>query len=83
MDKQDQALCLLFAFRYALGRDTTAPCDMSGIIKNNYNILENWAIDQIIRDIEQHTSVVTGCNAYIWIDLAEFLKKNKKQIESY
>jgi len=75
MKQQDQALCLLLAFRYALGRDTTAPYDVSSIIKNNYKILENWAIDQIIRDIDQHTSVTTGCNADIWSDLAEFLKK--------
>ena len=76
MNEQDQALCMLYAFRYALGRTTTAPTDLCDIIKNNHHLLEDWAKKQMIRDIEraiERNVAGTKCDVNVWKDLKEFL----------
>ena len=76
MNEQDQALCMLYAFRYALGRTTTAPLDLCGIIKKNHHLFKAWAKKQIISDIDhsiEHNMAGMQCDVNVWKDLKDFL----------
>lgn len=42
---------LLYAFRYALGRRTGAPSDVAATIRAHLDVLPDWMLAQIVRDI--------------------------------
>jgi hypothetical protein len=44
---------LVFAFRYALGRQSTAPSHVANMIRGHWSRLEPWTQKQIHREIEE------------------------------
>ena len=68
---------LIFAFRYALDRHTTAPSIVCDDLMNNMDKLEDWEKKYIISEIEQQEKWVTNSNKYInesFIELKNYLK---------
>ena len=72
---------LLYAFRYALGRRTTAPSDINEEIRKNVEYLKNFEIDMMIHEItfeEERNNLGDNCDKQIWIQLREFLTNEIK-----
>lgn len=60
---------LVFAFRYALGRRSTAPSRMAALLKNHWDKLQGWTQTQIHREIAQaiqHDLAGDGCDEQRW-----------------
>lgn len=64
---------LMFAFRYALGRESTAPSIVSEQIKENINLFNEGDIKSMIDDIEAAPHLGMECDIARWNDLKEFL----------
>lgn len=70
---------LIFAFRYALGRQTFAPSIVVENIQNNIHKLDNNIIDIMLKDIEEHPfSLGMDCDRRTWANLVDFLNETKK-----
>lgn len=75
---------LVFAFRYALGRHSTAPSMVCDWIKQYVNELSEFDIDQILS--ETRTELTYGdydrplyqCDLDEWEDLIDFLEEYKE-----
>jgi len=81
MNKSDQRECLIFAFRYALGRCSTAPFGVSHIIKNNMELLTGFDKMQIVQDIDNAIdSGIAGmeCDVATWTELKIKLMESDK-----
>ena len=77
MNDKEKQMSIMYSFRYALGRRSTAPSDVSEMIKNNHNLLDYWAKQQIVEEIDR--AILMGqagfkCDISIWESLKEFLK---------
>lgn len=60
---------LVFAFRYALGRRSTAPYHMVAILLREWDNLEEWTREQIVREIEvalRRGDAGDGCDREQW-----------------
>jgi len=49
---------LMYAFRYALGRQTGAPYDISNAIHKNIEHFKDWQLKQIIKEIHDHEEFI-------------------------
>jgi len=70
---------MIFAFRYALGRKSTAPSTVTEIIKRNHHILDDNDKNQIIKDIKSAIKLKSAgmdMDIKIWKSLAVFLKES-------
>lgn len=70
----EQDIVILFAFRYALGRESMAPSIMSDTILENKDILKPKTLETIIEEIDvQKKMGLLGdtCDEYTW----EYLKE--------
>lgn len=50
----DEESVWVFAFRYALGLNTTAPWTVSRFLRNNIDRISEVSLQQIARDIKDH-----------------------------
>ena len=50
----DEEAVWIFAFRYALGRNTTAPWTVSRFLRNNIDRIGEVFLQQIAGDIQDH-----------------------------
>ena len=51
---QEEQLMLMFAFRYALGRQSTAPSTVVDIIERNWDIIPKQDLKQIQKEIVEY-----------------------------
>ena len=54
MNIQEEQLMLMFAFRYALGRQSTAPSTVVDIIERNWDIIPKQDLKQIQKEIVEY-----------------------------
>ena len=54
MNTWEEQLMLMFAFRYALGRQSTAPSTVVEIIERNWDIIPKQDLEQIKREIVEY-----------------------------
>ena len=68
---------IIYAFRYALGRQTGSVSDVCDCIKENVDSFKSWELKQIIEEIKQHEELYGNlgmkCDRDTWYDLIEFL----------
>lgn len=70
---------LIFAFRYALNRQTSAPSIVIENIKVNIDEFKKWQIEIIIKEIEEanlkpEESYMFQSDYYQWIEFQDYLK---------
>lgn len=73
-------LILIYSFRYALGRMSTAPSTVSGIIQDNLDKLNLHSKAQIISEIDyaiEHNCYGMDCDKQTWLKLRELLENGK------
>lgn len=67
---------LVYAFRYALGRRTTAPSAVAVNITRNIKVLTRHDIEQMVREIGECAAtddLGSPCDVDTWQDLKEYL----------
>lgn len=70
-------LLLIYAFRYALGRMTSAPSDVAAVIMSKIDVLENWEIKQmcaLITEAEGRQKLGWDCDVETWQRFRAFLQ---------
>ena len=74
---------LMYAFRYALGRQTGAPDTISDAIRRNVEEFKEWELKQIVEEIKGHEEYVCNlgmdCDKATWYSLIEFIEEHLKQ----
>ena len=81
MNKSDQRECLIFAFRYALGRCSMAPFSVSQIIKGNIELLTGFDKMQMMEDIDfaiKNDTAGMKCDVATWKELKIKLMESDK-----
>ena len=71
---------LIYAFRYALGRCSVAPIAVRDAIKEHYDVLTDYDVKLIIREIDQAIeSDMAGmaCDVTTWTTVKNFLKNKR------
>lgn len=76
MQRPEAATLLVFAFRYALGRQSTAPSTVRDLLLTHRAALDPWQVVQIRDDIAH--AVFGGyagsqCDVDVWLDLSRRL----------
>lgn len=66
---------LLFAFRYALGRESYAPYSVTEAIKANIDSISITDIKQYIKEIEEHKDLGMSFDEKHWLNFKECLKE--------
>lgn len=61
---------LLYAFRYALGRETTAPGDIAALLMRHWDAMGEEFQKQIVRDIEHEYRQQSMRFSRQWMNLA-------------
>ena len=77
---RDLALLLVYAFRYALGRRSSAPSDVAGMVLRYRHALEPWEVAQICEDATRaiHTNTAGDpCDVRTWQALIDALGKDR------
>ena len=74
---------LAFAFRYAMGRRSTAPCIVADNIKANICNISSGEIELYIKEIDECENYGMEMDKRLWLDLRELLcdelrKRNNK-----
>ena len=67
---------MIYSFRYALGRRTSAPDDVASEIRKHVKEFQKWEIEQMIHEIsyeEERNNLGDNCDKHIWVCLKEFL----------
>ena len=81
----DKEILILFAFRYALGRRTTAPSEMSAIIKTEIRDLDDFVLkvieSEIEHAIEYNMAGDERIDVPVWEELREFIVNEEKRRE--
>ena len=67
---------LVFAFRYALGRQTSAPEMVIEAIKGNIDLFEEWEKRLIIKEIDECKHPGMECDVLTWLAFKNWLKSN-------
>ena len=70
---------LMYAMRYAIGRQTFAPSTVVQNIKHNIHLLDNNNLKMMIRDINWHASYGENsfgmqCDKELWLGFREYLE---------
>jgi hypothetical protein len=71
------ATMLMFSFRYALGRQSTAPSAVQDLLASYGHVLQTWQKEQIIKDIQ---TAIAGdyagadCDVATWRAVIETMK---------
>lgn len=75
--RESLRLLLIYAFRYALGRQTSAPADMQELIRTHVGVLSLHDRIQLADDIEAEGTRLghERIDAPGWRDLATWLRK--------
>jgi hypothetical protein len=74
------ASMLIMSFRYALGRQSTAPSAVQSLLGVYSDVLQPWQKEQIVRDIEQAIEggfAGMDCDIATWTEVAKRLKTEK------
>jgi hypothetical protein len=75
---EDLRTMLIYTFRYALGRRTSAPMDAARFVRTWGVVLHPEDVDQIVRDIERAVEsrhAGDPCDVAEWQALAAFLRE--------
>ena len=66
---------VLCAFRYALGRKTSAPSMVIETIKENIDAFDKWQLELIIKEIGECKDLGMACDIEEWLGFRTWLKK--------
>jgi len=70
---------IIYAFRYALGRQTGSVSDVCDCIKENVDSFKSWELQQIIKEIKEYEEMYgklgMECDRQIWYNLIEWLEE--------
>lgn len=71
---------IIYAFRYALGRQTGSVSDVCDCIKENVDSFKSWELQQIINEIKEYEEMHNGklgmeCDKQTWYNLIEWLEE--------
>lgn len=65
---------LVFAMRYAIGRQTFAPTIVIENIKFNIDKFKKWQIDSMIDEIKSQHNYGMDCDEQTWNDFLKYLQ---------
>lgn len=68
---------LIFAMRYAMGRQTCSPSIVVDNIKHNISKINNIQVEFMIRSIERHGEYFSfgmECDEALWLGFKDYLK---------
>lgn len=65
---------LIYAFRYAIGRQSSAPDNVIEAIKDNITTLSDHDIELYIREINECTYYGMECDKINWLNLKKYLQ---------
>jgi len=80
INKGELRACMIFAFRYALGRMSMDPYTITQIIKDNEPVLTNFDREQMINDIQNAIDLGgagMACDIKLWKEFADYLRVDK------
>ena len=80
IDDSDLSILLVFAFRYALGRMSTAPSIVSGLLRRFAEFLSPEQRGQICRDIAKAIDAGHAghqCDVAVWQDIHDYLRRKR------
>ena len=70
---------IIYAFRYALGRQTGSVSDVCDCIKENVDSFKSWELQQIIKEIKEYEEMYgklgMECDKREWYNLIEWLEE--------
>lgn len=76
VDYGDLGLLLIYAFRYALGRRSTAPSDVQAMIRIHIPVLSRADRVMIADEIDQSPGLGSLIDAAGWVALARWLRED-------
>ena len=76
-------MILFCAFRYALGRRTSAPSLVAEEIMKNMGSISAYGKRQMIKEIEDAQSLGDECDKMVWLSLKDALMKAVNMKEKY
>ena len=71
---------LIFAFRYALGRQTSAPSIVIEAIQDNIDIFVRWEIEMMIKEIDECRDYGMECDRIQWLGFRDWLTKRLEKL---
>ena len=66
---------VLCAFRYALGRKTSAPSMVIETIKGNIDAFDKWQLELMIKEIGESKDLGMACDIEEWLGFKGWLEK--------
>ena len=71
---------LMFAFRYALGRQTYAPSMVIKTVKENIDAFDKWQLELIVKEIGEHRDLGMACDIDEWLGFKGWLEKRLERM---
>ena len=71
---------LIFAFRYALGRQTFAPSMVIETIKENIDAFDKWQLELMIKEISESKDLGMACDIEEWLGFKGWLEKRLERM---
>ena len=71
---------LIFALRYALGRQTSAPSIVIEAIQDNIDIFVRWEIEMMIKEIDECRDYGMECDKIQWLGFMSWLAKRLEKL---
>lgn len=65
---------ILCAFRYALGRKTSAPSMVIETIKENIDAFDKWQLELMIKEVGECRDLGMACDVDEWLGFKGWLK---------
>jgi hypothetical protein len=65
---------LMFAFRYALGRQTYAPSMVIETIKENIDAFDKWQLELMVKEINEYRDLGMVCDIDEWLGFKGWLE---------
>ena len=66
---------VLCAFRYALGRKTSAPSMVIETIKENIDAFDKWQLELMVKEIGESKDLGMACDIEEWLGFKSWLEK--------